>query len=43
MTAGYLRSHLIAHELLDQGALHPEEAVLDDETREQLRALGYLN
>jgi len=43
VTAGYLRSQLLAHELLGEGALRPGEAVLDDETREQLRALGYLD
>jgi len=41
--AGTLRTHLVARELLAEGALQPGEAVLDEETREQLRALGYLN
>lgn len=43
VTNGYLRSLLRARELLNEGALQPGEAEVDEETREQLRALGYLN
>ncbi|MFL6235029.1 MAG: sulfatase [Thermoanaerobaculia bacterium] len=40
--AGYLRDHLLAAERRRKGALKAGQAVLDDELRKQLQALGYL-
>ena len=39
---GYLRAHLLAAERRRKGALQPGTAVLDEELRKQLQALGYL-
>jgi arylsulfatase A-like enzyme len=41
--AGYLRARLRARELARRGALGPEPAVIDEELRRDLRALGYLD
>jgi arylsulfatase A-like enzyme len=39
---GYLRAHLLAAERRHKGALQAGQAVLDEELRKQLQALGYL-
>jgi arylsulfatase A-like enzyme len=39
---GYLRAHLLAAERRRKGALQAGTAVLDEEVRKQLQALGYL-